>query len=72
MGGYECWVVIIYFKILACLISFSVFGPLSSLFILRFIIIIISIYIIIIIIAIVMGIFFNIHTINMIIQIIIR
>ena len=49
VDGQECWVIIIYFKILACLISFNVF---------RFIIIIISIYIIIIIISVVMGIIF--------------
>ena len=54
VGEQECWVRIIYFKILTCLISVNVFGLLSSLFIMRFIIIIISIYIIIIIITIVM------------------
>ena len=35
-GGQESWVIIIYFKILACLISVNVFGLLSSLFIVRF------------------------------------
>ena len=61
VGGQECWVIIIYSKTLACLISFSALGLLSSLFILRFIIIIISIYIIIIAITIVMGIFLYIY-----------
>ena len=70
LGGQECQV-IIYYKILACLISFNVFGFLSSLLILTFIIIIISIYIIIIII-IAMGIILFIHPINMIIQVIIK
>ena len=54
VGGQECWVRIIYFKILTCLISVNVFGLLSSLFIMRSIIIIIGIYLIIIIITIVM------------------
>ena len=54
LGGQECWVKIICFKILTCLISVNVFGLLSFLFIMRFIIIIISVYIIIIIINIVM------------------
>ena len=56
VGGQECWVRIIFFKILTSLISVNVFGLLSSLFIMRFIIIIISIYIIIVIITIVMAI----------------
>ena len=59
VGEQECWAIIIYFKILACLTSFNVFGLLSSLFILRFIIFIISIYIIIIITTIVIGIIFS-------------
>ena len=46
VAGQECQVIIIYFKILACLISVNVFGLLSSLFIVRF-----SSYIIIIIIT---------------------
>ena len=58
VGEQECWVIIFYFKILVCLISFNVFGLLSSLFTLRFIIIIISIYFIIIIITIVVSIIF--------------
>ena len=58
MGWQECWVIIIYFKILACLFSFNVFRLLFSLFIVRFIIIIVRIYIIIIIITIVIGIIF--------------
>ena len=66
-GGQESWVIIIYFKILACLISVNVFGLLSSLFIMIFIIFIISIYIIIVIITIVM-----VHTISIIIQIVIK
>ena len=41
VAGQECQVIIIYFKILACLISVNVFGLFSSLFIVRFIIIIV-------------------------------
>ena len=41
VDGQECWVRIIYFKILICLISVNVFELLSSLFITRFIVIII-------------------------------
>ena len=58
LGGQECWVIIVYFKILASLILVNIFGLLSSLFIMRFINIIISIYIIIIIITVVMVIIF--------------
>ena len=55
VGGQECWVRIIYFKILTCLTSVNVSGLFSSLFLMRLIIIIISIYIIIIVITIVMD-----------------
>ena len=72
VGEQGCWPITIYFKILACLISCNVFGLLSSLFILRLIIIIISIYIIIVIITIAMGIIFCIHTINIVIEIIMK
>ena len=41
VGGQECQVRIIYFKILTCLISVNVFGLLFFLFIMRFIIIVI-------------------------------